>query len=88
MRTFLHKYTLKLYKYAVFGGLLCTSMVVTLHPNGCFFALHSPLSFLEAKSPIFFFLVLNELHSAAENFTFLTKTNYIPYENEVYSNKE
>ena len=67
------------------GDWLCTSMVVTLHPNGCFFALHSPLSFLEAKFPINFFLVLSELHSAAENFTFLTKTNYIPYENTLHS---
>ena len=28
------------------------------------------------------------LVSSRENFTFLTKTNYIPYENEVYSSKE
>ena len=46
------------------------------------------LVFLEAKSPTFFFLILNELHSATENFTFLTKTNYIPYENTLHSLRE
>ena len=65
--------------------MLCTSMVVTLHPNGCFFALLSTPVFTEAKSPTFFFLILNELHSAAENFMLLTKTNYIPYENALHS---
>ena len=65
--------------------MLCTSMVVTLHPNGCFFALLSTAVFTEAKVPTFFFLILNELHSAAENFTFLMKTNYIPYENTLHS---
>ena len=71
-----------------FGGLLCTSMVITLHPNGRFFAWLPPLVFLEVKSPTFFFLILNELHSSAENFTFLTKTNYIPYENTLHSLRE
>ena len=65
--------------------MLCTSMVVTLHPNGYFFALLPTPVFTEAKVPTFFFLILNELHSAAENFTFLTKTNYIPYENTLHS---
>ena len=65
--------------------MLCTSMVVTLHPNGCFFALLSQQVFMGAKVPTFFFLILNELHSAAENFTFLMKTNYIPYENTLHS---
>ena len=64
---------------------LCILMVATLHLDGCFFALLPPLNFLEAKSPIFFVLILNELHSAAENFTFLTKINYIPYENALHS---
>ena len=67
------------------GDWLCTSMVVTLHPNGCFFALHSPLSFLEAKSPINFFLILKELHSATESFTFLTRNKYTSYENTLLS---
>ena len=57
----------------------------TLHPNSCHFALHPPLIFSEAKTPINLFLILNELHSTAENFTFLTKTNYIPYENTLHS---
>ena len=64
---------------------LCTEMVVTLHPDGCLFASLPPLVFLEAKYSTFFFLILNELHSAAENFTFLTKINYIPYENTLHS---
>ena len=81
----LHKYTLKLYNYAVLKGLHCTSMVVTLHPDGCSLAWLPPLVFQEAESPMFFFLILNELHSAAENFTFLMKTNYIPYENALHS---
>ena len=59
-----------------------------LHFNGCFFALLPPMIFLEAKSSILFFLILNELHPVAENFTFLTKTNYIPYENTLHSRKE
>ena len=58
---------------------------VTLLLAGCFFTLLPPLNFLEAKSPRFFFFILNELHPAAENFTFLTKTNYIPYENTLHS---
>ena len=65
--------------------MLCTSMVVTLHPNGCFFALLSQQVFMGAKSPIFFFFILNELHSAAESFTFLTKNNCTPYENTLHS---
>ena len=64
---------------------LCILMFVTLHLDGCFFALLPPLVFLEANSSTFFFLIFNELHSAAENFTFLTKTNYIPYENTLHS---
>ena len=67
---------------------LCTQMVATLHPDSGFFAQLPPLVFLEAKVPTFFFLILNELHSAAENFTFLTKTNYIPYENTLHSLRE
>ena len=67
---------------------LCTEMVVTLHPDGCFFAWLPPLICLEAKSSMFFFLILNELHSADENFTFLTKTNYVPYENTLHSLRE
>ena len=67
---------------------LCILMVATLHLDGCFFAWFPPLICLEAKSSTFFFLVLNELHSAAENFTFLTKTNYIPYENTLHSLRE
>ena len=58
---------------------------VTLNFKSCHFALLPPLVFLEAKAPTFFFFILNELHSAAENFTFLTKTNYIPYENALHS---
>ena len=64
---------------------LCTPIVVTLHPDSCHFALHSPLSFLEAKFPINFFLILNELHSFAENFTFLTRNKYTSYENTLLS---
>ena len=60
-------------------------MGVTLHPDGCFFAWLPPLICLEAKYIVSFFLILNELHSAAESFTFLTKTNYIPYENTLHS---
>ena len=60
-------------------------MGVTLHLDGCFFALLPLLVFLEAKSPTFFFLILNELHSAAENFTFLTRMHFIPYENTLHS---
>ena len=125
----LHKYTVKLYKYAVLRGLLLgeernaiwwesqifpiknpplmdriyfklksekfgiapwwvllyTPKLATLHLDGCFFALLPPLNFLESKYIVSFFLILNELHSAAENFTFLTKTNYIPYENTLHS---
>ena len=64
---------------------LCIPMVASLHPNGCFFALLPLLNFLEAKYLTFFFLLLIELHSVAENFTFLTKINYIPYENTLHS---
>ena len=64
---------------------LCTQMVATLHPDGCSFAWLPPLVFLEAKVPTFFFLILNELHSAAENFTFLTRMHFIPYENTLHS---
>ncbi len=63
-------------------------MVVTLHPDGCLFASLPSLFCLEAKYPTFFFLILNELHSSAESFTFLTKTNYIPYENTLHSLRE
>ena len=63
-------------------------MFVSLHFDDCFFAWLPPLICLEAKSPTFFFLTLNELHSAAENFTFLTKTNYTPYENTLHSLRE
>ena len=110
----LHKYTLKLYIYAVWvvghGSAHLLTKYLELHPNSCnfaswnlwlfilksvtlnfkscHFALLPPLVFLEAKSPTFFFLILNELHSAAENFTFLTKTNYIPYENTLHSLRE
>ena len=68
--------------------LLCIIMGVILHLDGWHFILVSLLTFLEAKTPIDFFLILNELHSAAENFTFLTKTNYIPYENTLHSLQE
>ena len=68
-----------------FWRVLCTLKHVALHPDGCSFAWPPPLICPEAKSPTFFFLILNELHSAAENFTFLTKTNYIPYENTLHS---
>ena len=107
----LHKYTLKLYIYAVWvvghGSAHLLTKYLELHPNSCnfaswnlwlfilksvtlnfkscHFALLSPLVFLEAKYPTFSFLILNELHSVAENFTFLTKTNYIPYENTHHS---
>ena len=64
---------------------LCILMFVTLHLDGCFFAWLPPLICLESKSSMFFFLILNELHSVAENFTFLTKINYIPYENTLHS---
>ena len=67
---------------------LCTQMVATLHPDRGFFAQLPPLVFLEAKVPTFFFLILNELHSSAENFTFLMKINYIPYENTLHSLRE
>ena len=60
-------------------------IVVTLHSESCFFAWLPLQNFLEAKSPIVFFLILNELHSAAENFTFLMRINYIPYENTLHS---
>ena len=71
-----------------FWRVVCTLKHVALHPDGCFFALLPPMIFLEAKSPTFFFLILNELHSSAENFTFLTKINYIPYENTLHSLRE
>ena len=71
--------------FAPWWVLLCTPKDATLHLDGCFFAWLPPLICLEAKSSTFFFLILNELHSAAENFTFLTKTNYIPYENTLHS---
>ena len=64
---------------------LCITIVVTLYLDGCFFAWLPPMICLEAKSPTFFFLILNELYSAAENFTFLTKNNYTPYENTLHS---
>ena len=76
------------YFFALQWLSLCILRDATLHPDGCFFALLPPPVFLEAKTPIFFFLILNELHSAAENFTFLTKTNYIPYENTLHSLRE
>ena len=66
-------------------GVTVHSKDVTLHHDGGFFALLPLKNFWEAKYPTFFFLILNELHSAAENFTFLTKTNYIPYENTLHS---
>ena len=65
--------------------LLYTPKVATLHLDDCFFAWLPPLIFWEAKSLTFFFLILNELHSNTENFTFLTKINYIPYENTLHS---
>ena len=71
--------------FASWWLFLCILIVASLHLDGCFFAWLPPMIFLEAKSPTFFFLILNELHSAAENFTFLTKTNYIPYENVLHS---
>ena len=71
--------------FAPWWVLLCTLKVATLHLDGCFFAWLPPMICLEAKYPTFFFLILNELHSAAENFIFLTKTNYIPYENTLHS---
>ena len=64
---------------------LFTEMVATLHLDGCFFAWFPPTIFLEAKYPTFFFLILNELHSAAENFTLLTRMNYILYEKALLS---
>ena len=67
---------------------LYTPKDVTLHPNGCFFAWLPPLICLEAKFSIFFFLILNELHSAAGNFTFLTRINCTPYENTLHSLRE
>ena len=74
--------------FAPWWVLLCTPKDATLHLDGCFFALLPPMNFLEAKSSTFFFLILNELHSTAENFTFLTKTNDIPYENTLHSLRE
>ena len=68
-----------------FWRVLCTLKHVALHPDGCFFALHPPMIFSEAKVSINFFFILNELHSAAENFTFLTRIHYTPYENTLHS---
>ena len=68
-----------------FWRVLCTLKHVALHPDGCFFALHPPMIFSEAKVSINFFFILNELHSAAENFTFLTRNNYTSYENTLLS---
>ena len=68
-----------------FWRVLCTLKHVALHPDGCFFALLSPMIFSEAKVSINFFFILNELHSVAENFTFLMRTNFIPYENTLHS---
>ena len=64
---------------------LCILMLASLHSKSCFFAWLPPMICLEVKYPTFFFLILNELHSASENFTFLTKINYIPYENTLHS---
>ena len=74
--------------FAPWWVLLFTPKVATLLLDGCFFILLPPLVFLEAKYILNFFLILSELHSAAENFTFLTKTNYIPYENTLHSLRE
>ena len=76
------------YCFALQKLQLCILMVATLHLDGCYFAWLPPMICLEAKYPTFFFLVLNELHSAAENFTFLTKNNYTPYENTLHSLRE
>ena len=67
---------------------LCSLMFVTLQWNGCYFAWLPLQNFLEAKSPIDFFLILNELHSAAENFTFLMRIHFILYQNTLHSRKE
>ena len=79
------KLKLKKFGIALRKRSLCILMFVTLLLDGCFFTLLPLLNFSEAKFSIFFFLILNELHSAAENFTFLTKINYIPYENTLHS---
>ena len=92
----LHKYTLKLYNYAVseYRSLrgediwICIPVFVTLHSKSCHFASWCLLFCMASSIDLFGSQIFNVFLSHIEWVTFCRREFYIPYENQLHSLRE
>ena len=92
----LHKYTLKLYNYAVseYRSLrgediwICIPVFVTLHSESCHFASWWLLLCMASSAELFGSQISNRFLPYIEWVTFCRREFYIPYENQLHSLRE
>ena len=92
----LHKYTLKLYNYAVLEYCslrgediwICIPVFVTLHSESCHFASQKLLLCMASSAELFGSQISNRFLPYIEWVTFCCREFYIPYENQLHSLRE
>ena len=84
----LHKYTLRLYIYAVLRGLHCTPMAAFSHGFLQWFVWKPNIQYFSSSYWMSYTLPLRILHSLRKPSAFLTRIHFILYWNVLHSHKE